>query len=150
MGFPVSPYSPVLTWTPELTFETPGDLTVVYSTQQGNYTVLGGILFWFLSIVTSTFTHTTASGSLRVTGLPIIALGTIPFAGSCRIRGYTKANYTQIMPNVDPGSAYIEWEAAGSGQAATELAAGDMPTGGTVNIVAGGSYLIQNVWLVEG
>ena len=58
-------------WTPVVTFDTPGDLNVVYSTQTGSYTKKGREVTVTGEIVTSTFTHTTASGSLRITGIPI-------------------------------------------------------------------------------
>lgn len=58
------------TWTPVVTFATAGDVSVAYSTRIGTYVKIGRKVFIELVIVTSTFTHTTASGNLRITGLP--------------------------------------------------------------------------------
>ncbi len=58
------------TWTPAITFATPGDLNVVYSTQFGHYTKIGKLVRVNYRVITSTFTHTTAAGALQMTGLP--------------------------------------------------------------------------------
>lgn len=82
------------TWTPVLTFSTPGNISVVYTTQIGSYVKIGGRLFLDYSINTSTFSYTTASGNLRVTGLPFnppaqLITGTILFSGFDLTAGYT-------------------------------------------------------------
>lgn len=64
------PVNEVGTWTPGLTFGTPGDLSVAYTTQVGRYRKYGKLLWIDFRIVTSTFTFTTASGAINVTGLP--------------------------------------------------------------------------------
>lgn len=145
MGYPVDSRVPLVPWTPVLTFVTPGDLVVAYSSRVGNYIIIGGICFWWLNLATSTFTHTTASGNLRVTGLPIKPISVGNYTGTCRFRGYTKANYTWVVPNFDPLDADIQWEASGSGQTTTELAVADMPTGGTVHIIASGAFPVNNI-----
>ena len=58
------------TWTPTLTFSTPGDINVVYSTRNGQYLRLGSLVIVNWSILTSTFTFSTASGNVAVSGLP--------------------------------------------------------------------------------
>lgn len=78
-------------WTPELTFETPGNLAIGYSTQRGDYIRLGNLVIAFFNLTTSTFTHTTASGQALITGLPypananfyggIVHLENVTFAG---------------------------------------------------------------------
>jgi hypothetical protein len=60
------------TWTPAITFATPGNLVVAYSTRLGLYTKIGQLVYTQCSMVTSTFTHTTASGIFEVTGLPFV------------------------------------------------------------------------------
>jgi len=57
-------------WTPAITAATPGDLNVGYTAQQGWYTKKGREVTLSLRILCSSFTHTTASGSLEITGLP--------------------------------------------------------------------------------
>lgn len=58
------------TWTPALTASTPGDLSVAYSTQLGTYTKVGKFITLTFAITTTSFTHTTASGYLRISGVP--------------------------------------------------------------------------------
>jgi cytoskeletal protein CcmA (bactofilin family) len=62
------------TFTPTLTFATPGNLNVVYSVRIGQYTKIGDTVYVNLRVTTSTFTHTTASGNSTVSGLPFTAL----------------------------------------------------------------------------
>lgn len=122
------------TWTPVITFDTPGDLNVVYSAQQGHYNVIGDMVFVQATLATSTFTHGTASGQLRVTGLPFTSANdTLAFwRGSGTWRGVTKTNYTQVTPTIRGNVSYVEFAASGSGQANADVLASDMPSGGTV------------------
>lgn len=61
------------TWTPVVTFATPGDLDIVYSVQKGNYIRIKNTVKVTFYIFSSTFTHTTASGILTLTGLPFVS-----------------------------------------------------------------------------
>ena len=124
-------------WTPVLTFVTPGDLAVVYSQQVGRYTRIGDTVFLWCNILTSTFTHATASGNLRITGLPFTALNLSNFTqlgGGLGWSGVTKANYTDLNPYILPNTAIINVAASGSGQALDTIDTADMPTGGTVQM----------------
>lgn len=58
------------TWTPTLTFDTPGDLSVTYGFNTGTYTKVGRAVHVQCTLATSAFTHTTAAGSCRISGLP--------------------------------------------------------------------------------
>lgn len=58
------------TWTPTITFQTPGNLSVTYGTQAGNYTKIGNLVSASYRLTTATFTHTTASGAVIIAGLP--------------------------------------------------------------------------------
>lgn len=119
------------TWTPVLTFATPGDLSVAYTTQTGTYTKIGRQVTIHLSILTSTFTHTTASGSLQITGLPFAPSAANRHIGAATWQGITKANYTDM--NFEAAStSLLNLVACGSGQAAATITTADMPTGGTV------------------
>ena len=123
-------------WTPTLTFATPGDLNVVYSTRAGYYKKVGGIVTYSWNIVTSTFTHGTASGNAQITGFPFTSANvtSIGNRGSMQWAGITKANYTHIMPNIAPNTVFALLNASGSGQAAASVTSADMPTGGTVQL----------------
>ena len=63
----------VTNWTPTITFSTPGNLNVVYSSQSGRtLQILGAsqnLCISFFAVATSTFTFTTASGAFGVAGL---------------------------------------------------------------------------------
>ena len=63
----------VTNWTPTITFSTPGNLNVVYSTQSGRTLQIMGpsqnLCIAFFTVATSTFTFTTASGAFAVAGL---------------------------------------------------------------------------------
>lgn len=121
-------------WTPTLTFETPGDLSVTYSTRIGKVFEVGSLVIADFNIVTSAFTHTTASGLLIVSGLPTAvssdsgyeALGVLQFGG------ITKAGYTQFVPRIGASAATITFIASASASAPALILAGDVPTGGSV------------------
>ena len=122
------------TWTPVITFETMGNLSVAYSVQVGYYTKIGRLVTANFSITTSTFTHTTASGALEITGLPYTSLAAtgIAHVGALQWRGITIANYTDMATRITSNTALIRIAASGSGQVQTDISAADMPTGGTV------------------
>jgi hypothetical protein len=118
------------TWTPVLSITTPGNLAVTYSNQVGTYEQRGNIIIARFSVSTSAFTHTTASGNWRITGLPF-TVGT-GYGGDLEWSGVTKANYTQITPRPTAANTIIQFFAEGSAQAGGFLAAADIPTGGSV------------------
>jgi hypothetical protein len=118
-------------WTPVLTFATPGTLSVAYSTQSGSYTRTFNEIDATFYIDTSSFTLGTASGNLRITGLPYTAVGTIA-VGSMLYSGVTKAGYHNMVPQILSGEAYITPVASGSGVATAAVTASDTPSGGTV------------------
>mgnify|MGYP001572604868 FL=1 len=130
------------TWTPTLTFATPGNLSVAYTTRVGRYTKIGRLVTLTFTIVTSTFTHTTASGNLQTTGIPFTAatMSGHLFSGVVGWGGITKASYTQVIPMIDSNTAIIIFPAAGSGQSVSNVSAGDVPTGGTIQLYGTISY----------
>ena len=133
------------TWTPSLTFATVGNLSVAYSTRAGYYTKVGRKVTCNFWIVTSTFTHTTASGNLRVSGLPFnTGASTLCGAGGgCAFEGITKASYTQITPLTSTdGVAYFNLYASGTGQAIAIISSGDMPTGTSKALIGSITYFV--------
>lgn len=121
------------TWTPTITFATPGNLSVSYSSRLGNFTRIARRVKADFFVTTSAFTHTTASGALQLTGLPLTCRsGFTAFTGPCSAWGWTKANYTQVNCQISASAVLIVFPVTGSGQALTSLTAADMPTGGTV------------------
>ena len=118
------------TGTPVLTFSTPGDLSVTYATQSIRYTRIGNRVTCDVRVETSAFTHTTASGDLRITGLPFTVAAYT--SGSMSFNGITKTNYTQYTPSPQLSTTYLAVSASGSGQSLANVQAADTPTGGTV------------------
>lgn len=126
------------TWTPVLTCVTAGNLSVAYTTQvgQGSKHSKDVKLSW--NILTSTFTHTTASGNLRITGSPYEVenvTGNV-HVGTLRFSGFTKANYTQVVSVItaSASNAIINAFTGGTGQADAAVVITDFPTGGTVRL----------------
>ena len=116
------------TWTPVITFATPGNLNVVYSGQTGTYTKIGRLVSLYFNVSTSTFTHTTASGVLQITGAPFTAVNNDGFSGG-QWSGLTKANYTDVAFFVGAGTSTVLANISGSGQALANVTTADLPTG---------------------
>lgn len=129
------------TFTPSFTFATPGDLSVVYSTQTGRYTKIGRMVYFDVTLVMSTFTHTTASGNAQITGLPFASAndGTIALQ-TCQWSGITKAGYTSVAGFVAANGTTLQMIANGSGVAGSSISAADMPTGGGPTLRFTGFY----------
>ena len=121
-------------WTPTFSFSTNGNLAVTYATQVGSYTKIGNTVRLAFNIVTSAFTHTTASGNAQIATLPFSGVNVTGLRqyGSIQLNGVTKANYTQASPYVEVNDSTIRIQAWGSGQAVSNIVAADMPTGTTV------------------
>jgi hypothetical protein len=130
------------TWTPVLTAQTPGDVSVSYTQQVGLYTKVGRSVDLAWSILTSSFTRTTASGGALITGAPFAASASIvAFHGPLAWGGITKAGYTQIVARLGAiASTTFDLLASGSGVAVAQALITDMPSGGTVNLRGATTY----------
>jgi hypothetical protein len=127
------------TWTPTLTFATPGDLSITYSVRTGTYTKIGRRVFLDFHVQTSAFTHTTASGNSRIDGYPYTPTTSQISEHAVRWAGITKANYTHVYVQ-SGGSGNPGLFASGSGVASSAVSAADMPTGGSVLIVGSPAF----------
>ena len=99
------------------------------------------------SIITSAFTHTTASGDISITGLPFYC-GTFEISGygsASEWQGITKANYTQLGFLVIAGNNFISPRVSGSGQNVAYVAITDLPTGGSVRILGTLTYNVDTI-----
>lgn len=93
------------TWTPVITFNTPGNLNVVYTSQVGTYVKIGKQVHVELTLASSTFTFTTASGNALITGVPFTYTGTqstFPMSSSTGLSSL--AGFTQICWILTGGS----------------------------------------------
>lgn len=129
---------PTGTWTPGLSFATPGDQNIVLSTAAGKYAKFGSMVKATAWVQTSTFTHATAAGALTVTNLPFtVANDTADWTnyGVLVAEGWTQASAVTLAVIAQPntthcfiaysrsGATYVQ----GSGPA-------DWPSGGTVKL----------------
>jgi hypothetical protein len=130
------------TFTPTLSCATPGNLNVVYSQRSGSYTKIGRQVFISFTIITSTFTWTTASGQLQLSGLPFTS--NVPFqaVGSLDWGGITKTGYTQIVPVVVTGNTTMLLLGNGSGLIRSVITIADLPSGGSVVLSGQISYFV--------
>ena len=123
-------------WTPTLTFATPGDLAITYSQRAGQYVKIGNLVFVTFNITTTAFTWTTASGNLQITGAPYsFSNAIIPsgFLGGLDFGGITKTGgYTHFQLEALSGTSNIQIMANASGVGRAFVAAADVPSGGTV------------------
>jgi hypothetical protein len=129
-------------WTPAITFATPGNLSVSYGTQLGRYTKKGREVTAHFEITTSAFTHTTASGNLTITGLPFASSTDLSMQGDTMWQGITKANYTDMSPVTVGATTTLLIVASGSGQNVAAVTAADTPTGGTVRLRGTITYFV--------
>lgn len=124
-------------WTPTLTFTTPGNINVVYSERVGRYTKIGDkVTLWF-SITTTTFTHTTAAGLAIITGIPFGA-GMATVGGVNLTSGLTTATEGALSIYVTSRlELYTQHLVAGTFAA---VSTGQLPTGTNQRIVGSITY----------
>lgn len=98
------------TWTPVITYQTPGDLTIVYSVQVGVYTKVGRQVHARFDVETTTYNHNTASGSQRIIGWPFTAAaGGVRGAitGGVYYSGYNIGSNNSYVGNLSPSSSVM-------------------------------------------
>ncbi|HHF7354143.1 TPA: hypothetical protein ACPSKL_000173 [Legionella anisa] len=129
---------------PTFSFTTPGDLSVVYTTQNGRYQRLGNIVFWSFDLsFTPTFTTSTGSAFVTITGAPVAsasapqALGSAAFNGGVvfAANSYVNSSLTPTTNQV----AFLRTTASGSFSNLNQLA---FPSGSPYRIIASGYYFI--------
>ena len=132
------------TWSPTLTFATPGDLAITYASQFGLYQKVGNRVLFEVSLLSSAFTFTTASGNARIS-LPI-APGTIQsYVPVTQFRGFTLiggAVFT-LLPNT-AGSLYGNIYGSGQAISPTVLTTANFTSGTQFEIRVQGFYRTAN------
>ncbi len=130
------------TWTPALSFATPGNLSVTYSSTFGTYTKVGRMISISLRINTSAFTFTTAASFFQVTGLPFGAAGTFVHCGACVLSGYTKAGADMLIFETggSTGGTFFYILSGGSGLDYAELTTAHVTSGSAKNVFGSGVY----------
>lgn len=136
------------TWTPTVTFATPGDLNVVYSVRVGQYVKIGRQIYVTYRVDTTTFTHTTASGIIIVTGLPFsVPAGAVNGAVGPLIGGrcVLTVNYTYTATRAAEGTAQLElWQCSNNGSSAAQMAVANFPTATNHFVWGSASYFAAN------
>lgn len=139
-GSSLSTYAANTSWTPVVTFATPGDLSVSYSTQTGSYSRIGNMITATFSLA-FTPTFTTASGAISITGLPASA-GSSAY-GSCFLQAPTfPAGVTSICLQLVVSTSALKVIGSGSAIAATSFTATQFPTSVAAIIQGSISYLV--------
>ena len=131
-------------WTPTLTFTTPGNLAVAYSLQWGRYTKIGRLVVASFAIQTSTFTFTTASGNLVINGIPFSSANDPNYRvyGPLLFQGVTKAGFTNFTTGFSGNASQIFVAASGSAQTQSFVTSADTTTGGSVSLIGTIPYTV--------
>lgn len=132
------------TFTPTLTFTTPGDVSVAYSTQSGRYTKIGDTVFFKLTLITSAFTFTTGSGQLYVSGLPFVVRNEGNLAIQTLLQqGINNTSFQQFMAAAINNSigCYI-YGTRNTGGTLTSVTNVHVATGASVVIYITGHYTV--------
>lgn len=130
------------TWTPAITIAVVGNANIVYAVVVGYYTKVGDLVAIGASIVTSTFTWSTSSGDVSITGLPFASRS--GYTGSCAlglISNFAASASDQFGAVFNSSSATISLYRFNTqtGSAQT-ISIGILPTGTQKNINLGGTY----------
>lgn len=123
-------------WTPSITFTTPGNLVLSGVLAFGEYCREGRYMN-LTGLFVGGMTFTTASGNLQITGIPRAIANVSNLyqpVGACEWSGITKANYTQIVVVGSAAGTVLNCQASGSGQALSTVTAADIPSGGTLRL----------------
>jgi hypothetical protein len=132
---------PTTLWTPTLTCATVGNLTVAYATQVGRVDYISPYLVNVYYRLVCTPTFTTATGEVRIAGMPLVAVNDSAYfaVGSGFISGFTlPAGYTSVAPIIrDAGSSsQVAVQKYGSGVAAANLLITEAASGVAITIVS--------------
>jgi len=136
------------TFTPTFTFATPGDLSVAYTSQHGSYIKLGKLVYFQLAL-SCTPTFSTASGNIRIAGLPVatqnVALESHSFPVS-----YSSVNFvwpssaTQLMAKAAQGATYMELFGMKSGATSANLTTASVTSGVACTLFISGAYIANS------
>lgn len=133
-------YDTTISWTPVVTFATPGDLSVSYSTQAGSGIRIGD---WVLLRGTLTFTptYTTASGALEITGAPFPVGTQMP--GNIESIGSNASWGTgMLLPLAIGSSSIFRLRTVASASAVGSLGTSGLPSGASQTINFTVMYLV--------
>jgi hypothetical protein len=111
-GSTLSSYIATTAWTPVVTFATPGDLSVNYAIQTGNYSKIGSIVN-ISGRLGFTPTYTTASGNLNITGAPYSSVINNSFGPVLMQNVILSVGYTSVLAALSGNIiAFIQYSSA--------------------------------------
>lgn len=143
-GASLDTFSGFQTWTPGLTFATPGNLSVSYASQIGYYTRIGNLVTVHFCLV-ATPTFTTASSYLEITGLPFTINSSSLFFGVGNVinQGLTySAGWTMITCNANAGNTFLYINGSGSVATQAPMTATNCTTGGSLTLIGTVTYSV--------
>lgn len=122
-------------WTPVFLFVNPGDASIVHGVQSGHFVRIDDLVYLSFN-VSAFFTHSTASGGLRIGGVPFFhaSTGTDQSGGSCVFQGLVISPWTQINCGINVGMNFLFLLASGSGLNIASITASNVISGGTVRV----------------
>lgn len=136
-------------WVPVLSADNPGDLATAVSQDpninhgiHGEYVKMGRLV-WASFRFYAGVTYSTASGYLKITGLPypMANVKNSQTVGPFTFQGIVKPSYTQFGVIVFPGTDVIRLFAAGQAQYENQLQITEIPSGGNVLLEGTVMYL---------
>lgn len=134
------------TFTPTVTFATPGNLSVAYGRQLGWYTRVGNFVFFTLDVQATTFTFTTASGNFQINGLPLAVATVSPSSGPpCFLGNFaginTDAGDVQLNARAASGQTYLNILSSRDNAAGAVATTSYFTTGTAVSLTISGFYV---------
>jgi hypothetical protein len=129
-------------FTPEITFATPGDLSVTYNAVNAVYEEDADTGLVFVSVYLAfTPVFTTAEGQVRITNMPKTAVeGSFVLPISLAQSFAFPPNMTMLAASIAAGDDYATIVASGSIYAAANVSANELASGGNYFLVFSGHY----------
>lgn len=125
-------------WTPTITFATPGDLSVTYSLQAGTYIKIGSKVSLWGRVATSAFTHTTAAGDARIGGFPFANGGVSFGSGNIALASnFGNANVEDVAPLIGTSDSHMAFNGITWGVSTTSatLTVTEFPSGNNKDVI---------------
>lgn len=131
-------------FTPTLTFATPGNLSVVYATKVGTYLRIAETV-WINIQLTCTPTFTTASGNLRIASLPLTVSGASYIQLEQGSTGLTwPATVQSVFGNTSNGSTFMTVQGLRLSNSSSNFTTSAVVSGAPVTLNFSGVYLTSD------
>jgi hypothetical protein len=114
-------------WTPTISFTTPSDLAVVYSSQVGGYILSGNVVLVNFDL-TFTPTYTTSSGVFEIKGFPFSCISAT-FGSLISSNILLSAGYTFLTLASQTNQTFFNIYQNGSGEAISLIETTQVPSG---------------------